>query len=340
MSIVAKAPTRVDLAGGTLDINPLFRILRNPVTVNIAVDLCAQVEIKRSNDHTFRIKSVDQGVSFEGSFQDVLSSKDLPLVGLVLAGVWDEKYPALELELSALSPKGAGLGGSSCLAVTLVGALDKARQEIVGGELLPPKSLVQIAQDIETALIHVPTGCQDYWGAVNGGLSVIQYPPGSVEVGRIRSSFVEKLSRRMILCFSGQSRDSGINNWDIFKAAFDGDLEILAGLNKLGYFANQLVGAFEAERMDQVLEFSRLEWDIRRELWPNITTDATQKIHQTAVAAGAMFTRVCGAGGGGVMAVFVEEQTMKPVKDALIAAGGQVLDAKVGVPGLAVEGAL
>ena len=61
--VKAEAPTRVDLAGGTLDINPLFQVLDSPQTVNVGVTLNAQVRVKHSVDRKIHIRSLDQNVT-------------------------------------------------------------------------------------------------------------------------------------------------------------------------------------------------------------------------------------------------------------------------------------
>ena len=45
------------------------------------------------------------------------------------------------------------------------------------------------------------------------------------------------------------------------------------------------------------------EWRLRCELWPGVETDYTKRVDTDASSAGASFTKVCGAGGGGVMLI-------------------------------------
>lgn len=59
MSHTARAPTRIDLAGGTLDIWPIFLLLDQPVTVNVAIDLHAVVEVSPLKDGRIELISED-----------------------------------------------------------------------------------------------------------------------------------------------------------------------------------------------------------------------------------------------------------------------------------------
>ena len=63
--------------------------------------------------------------------------------------------------------------------------------------------------------------------------------------------------------------------------------------------------------MECSLQISQEEWRLRKNLWENIETPETVWIDQTAKTYGASFSRVCGAGGGGVMAVFFCEPDIR-----------------------------
>ena len=71
MIIESSAPTRVDLAGGTLDIYPLYLFHKNPVTVNFAINQYARVSLKIRDDKKIHIMSKDRKVkvSFESIAQ-------------------------------------------------------------------------------------------------------------------------------------------------------------------------------------------------------------------------------------------------------------------------------
>ncbi|MGH9663772.1 MAG: hypothetical protein ACRD9L_05055, partial [Bryobacteraceae bacterium] len=62
MKITAKAPCRVDLAGGTLDIWPLYLYHRNPVTVNFAVNRYTSCEIETGRTRELHFQSLDLGL--------------------------------------------------------------------------------------------------------------------------------------------------------------------------------------------------------------------------------------------------------------------------------------
>lgn len=338
MAIITRSPTRVDLAGGTLDIQPMTRILQNKMTVNFGITLDAEVRVRKSNQ--FIVRSLDQGVELKGAWQDVTTSNRLPLLERLLATFWSSQLPALEIEVRAKSPAGAGLGGSSCLAIAFTSALVKARQDVGLPIYLQENQLVQTVQDVETGVINVPTGCQDYWGGLRGGINLISYPHGRTEVETLRGTDAKPLADLLILCYSGVSRASGTNNWAIFQKAFEGDKQTLSILNEIGSLSEQTGYAIKQGAWQDVFRLSAAEWKLRVQLWSDIETPETRRISEAARGQGALFSRICGAGGGGVMAIFAEPGRRSAVCQAVEAAGGKILEGTVSYEGTQTKGSL
>ncbi len=333
----AKTPTRIDLAGGTLDLWPIHHLLDHKATINVGVTLDAQVEITESTDAHFHFSSQDQGIVFSGTFAAACLTRELPLIGLLLKAFWTESLPKLTITTSAKSPAGAGLGGSSCLGVAVAGALWKARQQVEGAKDLTEEELIRTVQDVEARLIHAPTGVQDYWGGMRGRVNILTFPFGRVNVETLAPSRLKGLTDELLLCYSGKSRASAINNWEIFKRLFDGDKALLATFNDIGSTAEQCALAVQEGDLGKALFLSQKEWALRLKLWPNIETVETKRLDVAAKAAGARFTRVCGAGGGGVMAVFAPKASREAVAQAMTAAGGVILPAEVAESGLTIS---
>ena len=71
MIIESSAPTRVDIAGGTIDIPPLFLFHEGAATVNFAVSLLAKCRIETRDDSAIVLESIDRGVKFETSLERI-----------------------------------------------------------------------------------------------------------------------------------------------------------------------------------------------------------------------------------------------------------------------------
>lgn len=339
MTITALSPTRVDIAGGTLDIAPLTQILTHKKTVNIGVSLHARVTVDRSGSG-YELESIDQGIKLTGSWTEILHQNRLPLLEKLLAFFWNDELPPLKISVAAKSPAGAGLGGSSCLGIAFASALIQARADVGSPIKLNENELVQRVQDLETALIRVPTGCQDYWGGLRGGINVISYPPGGAHIETLRATEGKDLEDLLMLCYSGVSRASGTNNWAIFKKAFEGDPFTINTLNEIGALSESVASSVKRGDWQEVFRLSAAEWKLRTKLWSDIETHETRSISAAAISAGAMFARICGAGGGGVLAVFAEPSVQARVKRAMEEVGGRPLEGALSWSGTEVKGSL
>ena len=118
MIIESSAPTRVDLAGGTIDIPPLFLFHEGAATVNFAVDLLAKCRIETRNDDQIVLESIDRGVKFESSLDKMGELKNEPRLELLSKLVYFFKpETGFNMITDSEAPAGAGLAGSSTLNI-------------------------------------------------------------------------------------------------------------------------------------------------------------------------------------------------------------------------------
>src|SRR5438477_12628206 len=154
MIIESSAPTRADLAGGTIDIWPLYRFHSGAMTVNFALSLRAHVRIETRDDDHIILESRDRGIRFETTLDridELASDEKLALVSKMVHFF----RPGTGFHLTAHSeaPAGAGISGSSALAIALLGALNRLM-----GSPYESRQFIGIAANIETTVIKVPAG--------------------------------------------------------------------------------------------------------------------------------------------------------------------------------------
>ena len=126
MIIESSAPTRVDLAGGTIDIPPLFLFHEGASTVNFAVDMMARCRIETRDDDVIVLESIDRNVSFETSLGMMHELKNEPRLELLSKLVYFFKPDTgFNMITESEAPAGAGLAGSSTLNIACIGALNK-----------------------------------------------------------------------------------------------------------------------------------------------------------------------------------------------------------------------
>jgi D-glycero-alpha-D-manno-heptose-7-phosphate kinase len=330
--IESSAPTRVDLAGGTIDIWPLYLFHPGATTVNFALSLRAHCRIETRDDDTIILESRDRNIVFEsnlGSIEELIHDERLELISKLVHFF----KPTTGFHLTAYSeaPAGAGLAGSSALNIACVGALNR----LVGNRYAQRK-FVTLAANIETTVIKVPAGFQDYYPALYGSVSCIHFRPDGIEREALNVNVTE-LERRMTICYTGEPRLSGINNWEVYKRHIDGDPELFQMFEGIRDSARRMRERLLADDWDGVAESMRRAHPNRKQLAPNITTPQMDTLIDKALASGAEAAKVCGAGGGGCIAFLCADGRKQDVESALSAeAGVAVLDWKVAREGLVV----
>ncbi|HEX6188645.1 MAG TPA: hypothetical protein VFZ40_11235 [Pyrinomonadaceae bacterium] len=333
MIIQSSAPTRVDLAGGTIDIWPLYLFHPGAMTVNFALSLLASVRIETRDDNRVILESRDRGVGFETTvdrIDELAHDERLELVSKMVH--FFRPAQGFHLVANSDAPAGAGISGSSALAIALIGALNR-----LAGNRYDERKFITIAANIETTVIKVPAGFQDYHPAFHGSASCIHFRPDGIEREHLKLDH-EEIERRFVICYTGEPRNSGINNWDIFKRHIDGDAELFQIFEKIREAATRMRAALAANDWAEVGNVMREAYPNRKRLAPGITTRQMDALVAKALANGAEAAKVCGAGGGGCIAFLCPPERKPELERALAAEeGAEVLNWKVAREGLVVK---
>jgi D-glycero-alpha-D-manno-heptose-7-phosphate kinase len=333
VNIESFAPTRVDLAGGTIDIWPLYLFHPGAMTVNFALSLMASVRIETRNDQRIILESRDRNVGFETTVEridELARDERLALVSKMV----NFFRPAQGFHLIANSeaPAGAGISGSSALAIALIGALNR-----LVGDRYERRKFITLAANIETTVIKVPAGFQDYYPAFYGSASCIHFRADGIEREQIDVN-LDEIEKRFVICYTGEPRNSGINNWDSFKRHIDGDADLFEIFERIRDAATKMRAALLANDWAEVANVMREAYPNRKRLAPGITTPQMDLLVEKALANGAEAAKVCGAGGGGCIAFLCAEGRKQEVAKALAEEeGAEILDWKVSREGLVVS---
>ena len=323
------SPTRVDLAGGTLDLWPLYNFVGGASTINVAIDIWTSCEIIKLTTKEIRITSSDLNQTW--SFNNTTELLASPIQALdfyqsILRHFSDSiaQLPfGFELITSSQSPIGGGLGGSSSLVISVL----KALHQFFNLSLPDTNALVHLAHNIEAEMLQTPTGKQDYFPAVTGGISVIDFNAQGVKQ-TIQTVEGTPLKDHFLLVYTGRSHHSGLNNFEVFKSAVKGDPKVMDALKKIRDIANQLKQVMVDQRWSELPELFRQEYDARIQLTPAFTSPEIEKLHDIGLKAGATAVKICGAGGGGCVLVWVAPENRQRVIDACVAADFKCLPAK------------
>ena len=229
------------------------------------------------------------------------------------------------------SPVGAGLAGSSALTVAVCGGLARWHNRSFA-----PEALIDLALNLEAQVIQIPTGTQDYRPAMYGGIAAIEMRPEGIRRVPLLVN-PEELEARIVLAYTGESRNSAVNNWAIMKNYIDGDRELRILFDAIIDVVIAMRQSLEVRDWQEVGHCLSQEWSLRKRLFPGVTTSAIDALVARVLAVGARAAKICGAGGGGCLLVFAEPDLVPVVRREITIAGASVLEFKIEIDGLRVQ---
>ena len=333
-TVIASAPTRIDFAGGTLDIPPLYLFHQPACTVNVAIDLCACATLRVRRDAAVALRSLDQRRAARWPDSEAIEWRRRPFLELAARLLLSfAPTPGLDVTTECQAPAGAGTGGSSALALALTAALARLL-----GRSLGRAALIEYAKAVETQAIKVPTGYQDYVAAAYGGASEIRYGLGGMERRPLGAAgFLAELERHLMLLYTGRPRFSGANNWELFRQHMEGDRRTWEFFDALRGHAAAMAGAFRSEDMREVAAVMTRDWETRRRMLPAMSTPAIDGLIRQCRRRGAWAARLCGAGGGGCLALIIDPEARPRLQAVAARHGARVLPCQVHRRGLTLR---
>ena len=319
---------RIDLAGATLDIWPLYLYHTDVQTINVAVTLKARCWLQTRDDRRLVLRSLNTNKLIEVTHRSELP--DDPSWSLIKRISEFFEGEGLNIVIQSDSPIGAGIAGSSALNVATCAAFTKWR-----GLNLSPEKLLDIAMNIEAQVINVPTGAQDYRPAYYGGISAIEMGVGGITRVPLDVD-TPAIADRLVVAYSGVSRQSGINNWQVMKGRIDGEPSLIDHFEQICLVARAMRSALVAGNWREVGHQMNREWELRKCLAPGVTTPAIDNLIKQARSVGALGAKVCGAGGGGCIVSLAEPTEVVAVSSALSNGGVTILPCDIDTNGLQI----
>lgn len=336
MPVTRSGSVRVDLVGGTLDLDPINLILPNVVTLNVATSLKAEVFVEKSAGNQITIHSEDYSKDYNIALSELTSEnlyetnhfKEMTFL-LQIIDYFKIKH-GLNIKLKSGAPAGSGLGGSSAMGVTFFSAMS----ELLNLEISSVNK-IRIVKAIEARILgQGVTGYQDYYPALTGGVLGLVSKPGLVEVDQLYSrELSDFLENHITLIYSGISRDSGINNWDVYKSFFDGSETVKSSLRDIAAVSFKTYNAIKSKDFYPILEMIGDEGKLREKLSENIVPSRVRTFFNLInERQGVLGMKMCGAGGGGCFIVTHEKELRTFIETQAQVADFKVLDFEVDRP--------
>jgi D-glycero-alpha-D-manno-heptose-7-phosphate kinase len=327
--VIVRAPVRADLAGGTLDLWPLYLFHNGSRTVNVAISFYAESEVSETGGNTIEIHLTDQ--QYRARYESIQEMAADPKAALLYRAVEHFKLSGLRIVTRTDAPRGSGLGGSSALAITLVRALSEIAGQPVEGD-----DLIFLVRDLETRLLGIPAGIQDYYPPVYGGLGSIHLTPGRPARHALQTQ-LHDLGAHMLLHYTGVAHFSGTNNWELYKRHLDGDGKVRLGMSNIAEASTEMERALDTGNFAAAGAALGREWSHRKAMIDGISTPEIEAAIEAATKSGAWAGKVCGAGGGGCIVFLHPPDRRDDIVRALAKVPGKVLECTPSPHGMTVE---
>lgn len=325
MIVRSKAPLRLGLAGGGTDVSP-FSDIYGGCILNATISLYAYCDIVPRQDGKIIFITEDRGERFES-----VSKRELPMDGNLdlLKAIYnrvikDFDLPAQSFELHTFvdAPAGSGLGTSSTLVVSVLGAF-------VQWLSLPlaEYDIASLAYSIEREDLCLAGGKQDQYAATFGGFNFMEfYSDNKVIVNplRIKDKIINELSRNIVLFYTSTSRDSAAIIERQQKNVISNNTKSIDAMQQLKKQAVLMKEALLKNDLDKIGDILNLGWEYKRQMASGISTNLFEDVYRAALEAGARGGKISGAGGGGYIFFYCPDCVRYKVIDVLNNFGGKV----------------
>jgi D-glycero-alpha-D-manno-heptose-7-phosphate kinase len=315
----ARAPLRIDLAGGWTDV-AAYSGRSGGAVVNVALDLHAHVQV-RARRGGIRLHALDLGAAVTA--RSVSELRPDGEFSLLKAAARRYGPPGgFEVLTSSDAPAGSGLGGSGAMGVALVAAFAALRDEHpLAAEI------AQRAFELEARDAGILGGRQDQYAAALGGCLWLEFGDPGVRATRLplEPDFLRELERHLVLCYTGASRFSGQTHAEVWRRFAAGDAAVAGALDGMRSCAFAMRDALVAADLPAIAEALSRNWGHQRALGAEMETTTMRELQRTATAAGAAGCKACGAGAGGCLVFLARAGKAFAVAEALRHAGATVL---------------
>ncbi len=217
----------------------------------------------------------------------------------------------IRLTYEADLPARSGLGTSSSFAVGMLNAFYALKGEIVDKKKLADEAII-----LERDLCKEAGGIQDQIAATFGGFNRIDfnadgYTVKPLKLSQERSS---ELNKKLILFFTGFSRYSSDIQIKLQTSLKDKVPLLLEMIDLVNEAEKMLTGKCDLSNFGYLLDYS---WNLKRGLTNNVSNEYIDILYSKAKNAGALGGKLLGAGGGGFLLLYVEQDKIINVKTAL-----------------------
>ena len=300
--IITKTPLRVSFTGGGTDL-PEYYTKNGGAVVSCGINKYIYITVNKKFDDKIRASySKTEIVDEVKDLHHELIRECMKLVGI---------KGGIEITSIADIPSGTGLGSSSAFTVGLLNAL-----HTYNGYTPSAEELARQACEVEISILKHPIGKQDQYAAAYGGTNYFKFnQDGSVERRRIYldDSDARLMRQKLLLLYTGITRDANTILTEQ-KQNTASKLETLDFMkNQAGEMYRELTENGFTEHFGKMLHEG---WLRKRQLASAISSGPINDLYQKAIEAGAVGGKLLGAGGGGFLLFYCDEDKQGAVEKA------------------------
>jgi D-glycero-alpha-D-manno-heptose-7-phosphate kinase len=301
--VISQTPLRISFVGGGTDLKSFYQ-KEDGMVISSAIDKYVYVIVKERFDEKIYIN-----YSIKEIVDDVSEIKnELVREAMKKAGI---KMGVEITTLADIPSAGTGLGSSSSITVGLLNALYH-----FAGNQVTPERLAREACEIEIDICNKPIGKQDQYIAAYGGLNKITFHPDeTVSVTRLPTNNMDllKLGSHLLLFYTNKTRKADA----ILKKQKEDTESKRKMLRSMRDLVPVLVDSLVNGDNDNLGKLLHENWLLKKSLVSTISNSDIDKMYQKAIDAGAIGGKICGAGGGGFLLLYVKKNKQDEVRSAL-----------------------
>jgi D-glycero-alpha-D-manno-heptose-7-phosphate kinase len=326
LTVKARAPLRLGLAGGGTDVSPYCDI-HGGYVLNAAIDRYAYAVIKMLNAPEVRFLANDQqmeSVHAIGEPLELNGKLDLhkTVYNHMVQHFNGGRHIPMELSTFCDAPAGSGLGSSSTLVVAMI----RTFVELLNLPL-DDYAIAKLAFKIERVDCGLQGGRQDQYSATFGGFNFMEFYEGEraiINPLRIKNWILCELEGSLVLFFTGVSRESARIIADQSTNVQAGAKDAIEAMHSIKREAQVMKECLLRGDFTGFIESMRQGWESKKRSAKTVSNPYIDEIYEAAINAGALAGKVSGAGGGGFMLFFVPTERRMDVIRTLNRFNGQV----------------
>lgn len=301
--IISRTPFRISLAGGGTDLGEYYSEGYGAV-LSLTIDKYIYITVNKRFDDTIRISySKTEIVNNIDQIQHDIVRECLKAT---------EITKGIEITSIADIPAGTGLGSSSSFTVGLLNALYTFKGEQKSSEYLAKK-----ACQIEIDILEKPIGKQDQYAAAFGNINYFRFNSDETvfhEPLKLNTTDIDKLNNKLLLFYTGITRSAN----EILSTQKTETKNKLGFLDRMRDQANELKMVLLTDGISKKIgDILHEGWLLKKQLCSRISNPMIEVYYLKALEAGAVGGKILGAGGGGFLLFYCDENKQENVREAL-----------------------